>query len=170
MTKMQLAFPIAVVYTMAMFGSIVGGWLSGYFISKGWPLYKARRIALLIFAICALPMLIVQWLGSFNYWYAVIIIGFAASAHQAWSANIFTTVSDMFPKKAVASVVGIGGMIGAIGGVIIARTTGVLLDYYKSIHSIETGYNILFVICAFAYLIAWLLFSLLVPKMPKVAF
>lgn len=167
MTKMELAFPIAVVYTMAMFGSIAGGWLSGYFLQLGWPLYKARRTALLVFAFCALPMLAAQWLGTYSYWYAVIIIGIAASAHQAWSANIFTTVSDMFPKRMVASVVGIGGMIGAIGGVIIARTTGVVLDYYKSLNNIEFGYSIMFVICAFAYLIAWLFFSLLVPKMPR---
>lgn len=167
MTKLDLAFPIAVVYTIAMFGSIAGGWLSGYFISRGWPLYKARRTALLIFALCALPMLAAQWLGSFNYWYAVLIIGFAASAHQAWSANIFTTVSDMFPKKAVASVVGIGGMIGAIGGIIIARIAGLLLDHYKALGKIETGYYIMFIICALGYSIAWCLFSLLVPKMPK---
>lgn len=168
MTKMELAFPIAVVYTMAMFGSIAGGWLSGYFLQLGWPLYKARRTALLVFAFCALPMLAAQWLGTYSYWYAVIIIGIAASAHQAWSANIFTTVSDMFPKRMVASVVGIGGMIGAIGGVIIARTTGVVLDYYKSLNNIEFGYSIMFVICAFAYLIAWLCFSIMVPKMPRV--
>ncbi|WP_255460382.1 MFS transporter [Lacibacter sediminis] len=168
MTKLALAFPIAVVYTIAMFGSIAGGWLSGYFIHRGWPLYKARRTALLIFALCALPMLAAQWLGTFHYWYAVLIIGLAASAHQAWSANIFTTVSDMFPKKAVASVVGIGGMIGAIGGILIARTAGLLLDHYKVLGKIETGYYIMFIICAFAYIIAWSLFSLLVPKMPKV--
>ncbi|MES2775609.1 MAG: MFS transporter [Bacteroidota bacterium] len=168
MTKTELAFPIAVVYTVAMFGSIGGGWLSGYFITRGWPIYKARRTALLIFALCALPMLAAQWLGSYNYWYAVIIIGVAASAHQAWSANIFTTVSDMFPKKAVASVVGIGGMIGAIGGILIARTAGLLLDHYKALGSIETGYYVMFIICALAYIIAWSLFSLLVPKMPKV--
>jgi MFS transporter, ACS family, hexuronate transporter len=167
MTKLDLAFPIAVVYTIAMFGSIAGGWLSGYFINRGWPVYKARRTALLIFAVCALPMLAAQWLGSFNYWYAVVIIGFAASAHQAWSANIFTTVSDMFPKKAVASVVGIGGMIGAIGGIIIARVAGLLLDHYKAAGKIETGYYIMFIICALGYSLAWCLFSLLVPKMPK---
>lgn len=167
MTKLELAFPIAVVYTMAMFGSIAGGWLSGYFIQRGWPLYKARRTALLIFALCALPMLTAQWLGSYNYWFAVIIIGLTASTHQAWSANIFTTVSDMFPKKAVASVVGIGGMIGSIGGIIIARTAGLLLDHYKELGKIETGYYIMFIICALAYIIAWGVFSLLVPKMPK---
>ena len=167
MTKLDLAFPIAVVYTMAMFGSIAGGWLSGYFIQRGWPVYRARRTALLIFAICALPMLTAQWLGTYNYWYAVITIGLAASAHQAWSANIFTTVSDMFPKKAIGSVVGIGGMIGSVGGIIIARTAGVLLDHYKALGKIETGYYIMFIFCALAYVLAWTLFSLLVPKMPK---
>jgi ACS family hexuronate transporter-like MFS transporter len=167
-TKLALAFPIAVVYTIAMFGSIAGGWLSGYFIHLGWPLHKARRTALLIFALCALPMLAAQWLGTFNYWYAVLVIGLAASAHQAWSANIFTTVSDMFPKKAVASVVGIGGMVGAVGGIFIARTAGMLLDHFKALGKIETGYYIMFIICALAYIMAWSLFSLLVPKMPKV--
>ncbi|CAN5815500.1 MFS transporter [soil metagenome] len=166
MVKLELALPIAVVYTMAMFGSVAGGWLSGYFINKGWPVYKARRTALLIFAVGAFPMLAAQWLGSFSYWYAVIIIGLAASAHQAWSANIFTTVSDMFPKKAVASVVGIGGMIGAIGGILIAKTAGQLLDHYKLLGKIETGYYIMFIICASGYIIAWAVFSLLVPKMP----
>lgn len=170
MTKTNLVLPIALVYLMAMFGSVAGGWLSGYLINKGWPVYKARRGVLLLYALLALPMLSAQTLGAFNYWYAVLIIGIAASAHQAWSANIFTTVSDMFPKKAVASVVGIGGMVGAVGGVIIARVAGLLLDYYKSLGDIEQGYKILFIICALSYLVAWSLFSLLVPKMEKVKF
>lgn len=168
MTKLDLALPIAVVYTMAMFGSIAGGWLSGHFIRLGWQVYKARRVSLLIFALSATPMLLAQWLGSYSYWNAVIIIGIAASAHQAWSANIFTTVSDMFPKNAVASVVGIGGMIGALGGILIAKTAGILLDKYGAIGQIEKGYYIMFIVCAIAYLIAWSAFSLLVPKMPKV--
>lgn len=168
MTKLDLALPIAVVYTMAMFGSIAGGWLSGYFIKLGWPLYKARRRALLLFAILALPMLAAQELGKINYWYAILIIGLATSAHQAWSANIFTTVSDMFPKKAVASVVGIGGMIGAVGGVIVAKSAGILLDHFNNLGEIETGYYFMFIFCALAYLIAWGLFSFLVPKMQKV--
>lgn len=167
MTKMELALPIAVVYTMAMFGSIIGGWLSGYFINKGWAVYKARRFSLFLFAILAVPMLSAQYLGSMNYWYAVSIIGLATSTHQAWSATIFTTVSDMFPKKAVASVVGIGGMIGAFGVIIIAKIAGLLLDHYKALGHIETGYSVMFMICAFSYLLAWLLFSLLVPRMPK---
>ena len=168
MTKMELALPIAVVYSMAMFGSIAGGWLSGHFIGRGWSVHKARRTALFIFAVLALPMLLAQYLGAINYWYAVLIIGLATSTHQAWSATIFTTVSDMFPKKAVASVVGIGGMMGAFGVIIIAKIAGILLDYYKSLGNIESGYTIMFIICAFAYLVAWALFSLLVPNMRKV--
>lgn len=167
MSNMELALPIALVYSMAMIGSIVGGWLSGYFIQKGWPVYKARRTAMFIYALLALPMLFAQKMGTLNYWYAVLIIGLATSTHQAWSATIFTTVSDMFHKKAVASVVGIGGMMGAIGVIIIAKLAGYVLDYYKGIGSIETGYSIMFVVCAFAYLIAWGLFSLIVPRMPE---
>jgi len=168
MTKMDLALPIAVVYTMAMFGSIAGGWLSGHFIKKGLPIYKARKRALLLIALLALPMLGAQELGKINYWFAITTIGLAAAAHQAWSANTYTTVSDMFPKKAVASVVGIGGMIGAVGGIIVAKSAGILLDHYKDLGKIETGYYIMFTFCALAYLLSWILFSLMVPKMQKV--
>lgn len=168
MTKLDLALPIAVVYTMAMFGSIAGGWLSGHFIKKGLPIYKARKRALLLIALLALPMLGAQELGKINYWFAIIIIGLATAAHQAWSANTYTTVSDMFPKKAVASVVGIGGMIGAVGGIIVAKSAGILLDHYKDLGKIETGYYIMFTFCALAYLLSWILFSLMVPKMQKV--
>jgi ACS family hexuronate transporter-like MFS transporter len=170
MSKMDLALPIAVVYLMAMFGSIAGGWLSGYFINRGWSVHRARRSALFLFALAAVPMLLAQTLGAINYWYAVLIIGLATSTHQAWSATIFTTVSDMFPKKAVASVVGIGGMFGAIGVIIIAKSAGLILDHFKALGNLEHGYSIMFVICAFSYLLAWTFFSLLVPKMPKAKF
>lgn len=169
MTKLDLALPIAVVYTMAMFGSIAGGWLSGYFINLGWPLHKARKMALFIFALFALPMLAAQELGKINYWFAIIVIGLATAAHQAWSANAYTTVSDMFPKKAIGSIVGIGGMIGALGGVIVAKTAGLVLDHFSNLNEIETGYYFLFSYCALSYLLSWALFSLLVPKMPKVS-
>jgi len=94
----------------------------------------------------------------------VILIGIGASAHQAWSANIFTTVSDMFPKKAVASVVGIGGMAGGLGGVLITKLGGWLFDYYGSQGQLQTGYTIMFAICALAYLVAWSVMKTLVPK------
>ncbi len=168
MTKTDLALPIALVYTMTTFGSIFGGWLSGYFIGKGWPVYKARRTAMLIFALLVLPVVLAQALGAYSHWYAILIIGLAASAHQAWSANIFTTASDMFPKKAVASVTGIGGMAGAVGGIIIAWIAGLLLDHFKALNNIEMGYYIMFIICGSAYLVAWVVMNLLAPKMKRV--
>jgi len=168
MTGMQVSLPLAVVYTMTCFGSIGGGWLSGYLIKKGWPVYKSRKVSMLAFAICVIPVVAAQALGKINPWIAVFIIGLAASAHQAWSANIFTVASDMFPKKAVASVVGIGSMAGAIGGILIARLAGVLLDHYKTLGHIETGYYIMFIIAGTSYLTAWLIMHLLTPKMKQV--
>lgn len=168
MTKTDVALPIAVVYTLTTVGSIFGGWLSGFFIGKGWPVYKARRTAMLVFALLVLPVVFAQALGFYSYWYAVLIIGLAAASHQAWSANLFTTTSDMFPKKAVASVTGIGGMAGAIGGILIARLAGALLDHFKALGNIETGYYVMFIICGTAYLAAWIIFNLLAPQMKKV--
>ena len=123
---------------------------------------------MLAFAICVIPVISAQALGKVNPWIAVIVIGIAASAHQAWSANIFTTSSDMFPKKAVGSVVGLGGMAGAVGGILIARLAGVLLDHFKALGQIETGYYIMFFISGFAYLTAWFIMHLLAPGMNKV--
>jgi ACS family hexuronate transporter-like MFS transporter len=170
MTKTDLALPIAVVYTMTTFGSIFGGWLSGNFMKKGWPVYKARMTAMLIFALCVTPIVFAQYLGQFSPWYAILIVGLAASAHQAWSANIFTTASDMFPRKAVASVTGIGGMAGAVGGILIAKLAGFLLDYYKALGNINTGYFVMFFVCGSAYLLAWVIFNILAPKMKQVNF
>ncbi|HSQ45196.1 MAG TPA: MFS transporter [Ginsengibacter sp.] len=167
-TGTAIGLPIALVYTMTTFGSIIGGWLPLYLIRKGWPVFKARKTSMLIYAFCVVPVIFAQWLGSLNMWLAVFIIGFAASAHQAWSANIFTTVSDMFPKKTVASVTGLGGMSGSVGGILIAWLAGMLFDKYKLMGNIETGYYIMFFICGFAYLIAWLIMHLLVPKMKMV--
>jgi ACS family hexuronate transporter-like MFS transporter len=121
-----------------------------------------------IYALFSLPILFAQYLGSMNMWLAVLIVGIAASGHQAWSANIFTTVSDMFPKKAVGSVTGIGGMAGALGGLLLAKLAGVLFDHYKTAGNLQTGYFIMFIICGCAYLTAWFVMHLLVPKMKPV--
>lgn len=153
--KTQLALPIALVYTIAAVGSIFGGWLPMYFIKKGSTVFNARKTAMLLYACCALPVLFAQYLGTFNMWYAILMIGFAAAAHQAWSANIFTTVSDMFPKNAVGSVTGLGGMAGGIGGMLLSKEAGYLFDQYKALGKIETGYLIIFVFCAGAYIVAW---------------
>lgn len=163
-----VALPVALIYTMSTFGSIFGGWLPLYFIKKNWAVFKARKVSMFIYALCALPVLFAQYLGSLDMWFAVLIVGIAASGHQAWSANIFTTVSDMFPKKAVGSVTGIGGMAGAFGGLLIAKFAGILFDYYKGIGNIQSGYFIMFVICGCAYLGAWLIMHLLTPGMKRV--
>lgn len=163
-----LAFPVALVYTVATIGSIGGGWLPFYLVKRGWPVFKARKFSMLIYALLVVPVLFTQALGSMNMWYAILMIGLATSAHQAWSANIFTTVSDMFPKRAVASVTGIGGMAGAIGGMLIAWLAGLLFDKFKASGNLEMGYFIMFIICAFAYLLAWLIMHLLAPRMKMV--
>jgi ACS family hexuronate transporter-like MFS transporter len=157
------------VYTIAAFGSIFGGWLPFHFIKKGSPVFRARKRSMLIYALCTLPVVSAQLLGGYNMWFAISIIGFAAAAHQAWSANIFTTVSDMFPKATIASVTGIGGMAGGLGGLLVSKLAGYLFDFYKSLGHIETGYLIMFVICGLAYIIAWLLMHLLVPTMKPIA-
>ncbi|HVM87557.1 MAG TPA: MFS transporter [Puia sp.] len=163
-----LAFPVALVYILSTVGSVFGGWLPLKFIKQGWPLFRSRKTSMFIYAICALPVVFAQYLGTFNIWMSVIIIGFAAAAHQAWSANIFTTVSDMFPKETVASVTGMGGMAGAIGGMLMAKLAGLLFDYYKHLDKIETGYYIMFLICGCAYLSAWLIMHFLVPTMKRI--
>lgn len=153
---------------MTTFGSIFGGWLPKYFMERGMNANRARKQSMFIYALFPLTVLSAQYMGSFNMWYAVIIIGIAASAHQAWSANIFTTVSDMFPKRAIASVTGIGGMAGAVGGIMIAKAAGLLFDHYKAAGDIRVGYGIMFMICATAYIIAWLIMHALVPKFKKI--
>jgi MFS transporter, ACS family, hexuronate transporter len=159
-----VALPLAVLYTLAMVGSIGGGWFPMYFIRKGLLVYDARMKAMLLIALIPLVVLAAQPLGHISFWIPVILIGIGAAAHQAWSANIFTTVSDMFPKKAIGSVIGIGGMAGGLGGVVMSKLGGALFDHYKALGHIETGYTIMFTICALAYLVAWIVMKGLVPK------
>ena len=119
--KLEAAsWPVATVYLISTIGSVGGGWLPMYLIKRGWPVFKARKTSMLIYAFCVLPILFALVLGKIDMWLAVGVIGIAAAAHQAWSANIFTTVSDMFPKNTTASVTGIGGMFGAIGGIVLS--------------------------------------------------
>ena len=157
---------LIIIYTATTIGSIGGGYLSGYFIKKGFPVFRARKTAMLIFAFCVVPIVLVQF--ATNKWQAVALISLAAAAHQAWSANIFTTASDMFPKKALSSVVGIGGMAGSVGGILFPILIGWLLNKYKLLGNINIGYNILFVICGCAYLLAWCVMHYFAPKMQKV--
>lgn len=168
MVGTDIMIPLAVLYGLTMIGSIGGGWFPMYFINKGYSAYDGRMKAMLFIAVIPLVILFAQPLGSYSYWVPVILIGIGASAHQAWSANLFTTVSDMFPKVTVGSVVGIGGMAGGLGGVIVSKTGGAVFDHYKALGDLHTGYTIMFSICAVAYLIAWLIMKSLVPKMKLV--
>ena len=158
------SWPVAVVYIVSTVGSVAGGWLPLYFINKlGWPVLRARKTSMLIYAFCVVPVVGALILGEINMWLAVGVIGLAAAAHQAWSANIFTTVSDMFPKSATGSVTGIGGMFGSVGGILLSLFVQKnMFVYYRSINKIEIAYYIMFFVCAGAYLLAWLIMHLLV--------
>lgn len=159
-----IMIPLTVLYSMTMIGSVGGGWFPVYFMKKGLAPYDARMKAMFVIALFPLIVLAAQPLGHISFWIPVILIGIGASAHQAWSANIFTTVSDMYPKKTIGTVIGIGGMAGGIGGVMISKLGGGLFDYYKSLGHTQTGYTIMFAICAVAYLVAWIVMKILVPK------
>jgi ACS family hexuronate transporter-like MFS transporter len=141
--------------------SIFGGWITGHLTRSGWTITRARKTGMFIFALCVLPIFFVTKVSD---WTAVFLIGLAGAAHQAWSANLYTTVSDMFPKRAVASVVGIGGMAGSAGGFIFPILTGIMLDRFTAQHNVTAGYAILFSICGSAYLIAFLLMHLCAPR------
>ncbi len=164
-----------VLYAITLL-SIIGGWLPTYFVDKqGMHAYAGRMKAMLIFAFFPLLAVVAQPLGHFTYWFPIIIIGIAGAAHQAWSANIFTTVSDMFPKAAVATVTGIGGLAGGLGSVVINKGSGVLFDYARetemtllNFKGVESGYFIIFCFCAFAYLIGWVVMKALVPHYKRI--
>ncbi|PBQ31362.1 MFS transporter [Sphingobacteriaceae bacterium] len=165
----EVSFPVAMVYIMSSFGSIGGGWLPMFLINRGVPAFKARKRSMLVYAFLVIPIISAQLLGSLNMWLAVMVIGLATAAHQAWSANIFTTVSDMFPKRATASVTGIGGMFGALGGIALTLLVQKrLFVYFESLGKIEVAYYIMFIVCGLAYLLAWLIMHVLVPKMKPV--
>jgi ACS family hexuronate transporter-like MFS transporter len=161
---------IFVLYTITLL-SIIGGWLPSYFINKkGMDPYAGRMKAMLIFAFFPLLALIAQPLGNYSFWLPVIIIGIAGAGHQAWSANIMSTVGDMFPKKAIATITGIGGMAGGIGSLIINKGSGVLFDFagttqmeFMGFKGEEAGYFIIFSICSIVYLIGWVVMKSLVP-------
>lgn len=159
----SFGLPLVVIYTSTTVGSIFGGWLSSFLISKGISPYNARKYTMLIFAILVIPVFFAQSAGI-STWGAIALISLAASSHQAWSANIFTTVSDAFPKRAVSSVIGIGGMAGALGGALVSIFAGNILEFYKKAGHVETGYTIMFAIAACTYLLAWIIMTVIAPK------
>ena len=169
LSNTELAIPTAIVYIISSIGSIGGGYIPMRLIDKGWPVFKASKTSMFIYALFVIPIVFAQKLGQVDMWLAIGIIGLAAAAHQAWSANIFTTVSDMFPKKATGSVTGIGGMFGGLGGILLsALVQKRMFVYFESIGQIQTGYYIMFFICGSAYLLAWLIMHLLVPKLKPI--
>jgi MFS transporter, ACS family, hexuronate transporter len=149
------------IYALVTVLSIAGGWLPGHLVRRGHTQSRARKIGMFAYALLVLPILMVTQVGD---WGAVVLIGLAGAAHQAWSANLFTSVSDVFPKRAVASVVGIGGMAGSMGGMLFPIFAGKLLDRFQLTGNITAGYAILFAICGSAYVIAFVLNHLLAPR------
>ena len=152
---------LVTIYVIVTILSIFGGWVIGYLNKQGWSITRARKSGMFVFALCVIPIFLVAQVGE---WGAVLLIGLAGAAHQAWSANLYTTVSDMFPKKAVASVIGIGGMAGATGGMLFPVFSGRLLDNFTAAGNVTAGYTVLFTICAFAYVITFVLHHLLAPR------
>jgi ACS family hexuronate transporter-like MFS transporter len=152
-----VALPLIVIYLVADVGSVGGGWVSSALIKRGWSVNAGRKTALLIPALLIVPTMFAPHAKSL--WVAVAIVSVAAAAHQWWSANLFTTASDMFPRRAVASVVGIGGFAGAMGGVLFQRATGRILE------ATHNNYSLIFMVCGLAYVTALLLMHLIVPRL-----
>jgi ACS family hexuronate transporter-like MFS transporter len=152
---------IVTIYSIVTVLGMFGGWVTGYLTRRGWTVTRARKTAMFVFALLVLPVLAVTFVGD---WSAVLLIGLAASAHQAWSANLFATVSDMFPKPAVASIVGIGGMAGSAGGFIFPILSGRLIDHFQANNNVTSAYAILFGICGCMYLLAFAINHLLAPR------
>jgi len=153
-----IGLPFLIIYLVSDAGSVFFGWLGSVLIRMGWPVHKARKFTMLICALCVVPIVLAPVVS--NIYIVVALISLAAAAHQGWSANIFTLTSDMFPKKAIGSVVGVGGMMGAIGGTILAAAAGII--------RVKFGYLPLFLIAGSAYLVALLVIQVLVPTLKPV--
>ncbi|GAA4329402.1 MFS transporter [Mucilaginibacter gynuensis] len=145
--------PLIIIYTATTVGSIGGGYLSSYLIKKGWSPFKARKVSMLIFALCVVPIASARFCT--DMWQAVALISLAAAAHQAWSANLYTSMSDHFPKSSVSSVTGIGGMAGSFSGFVFPIVIGYVLDIYTRLGNVTVGYNLIFLFCGIAYILAW---------------
>lgn len=157
---------LMIIYTATTVGSIAGGYFSSLLIKRGWPTLKARKSALLLFAVLEVSVILAQFAS--NVWVAVSLLSLAVAVHQAWATNVFTMASDLFPKQAVSSVVGIGGMAGAIGGIFFPLLVGTLLDSYEGAGNIAGGYRLIFTICGLTYLAAWVIIHLLTKNSKKV--
>jgi ACS family hexuronate transporter-like MFS transporter len=154
----QVGLPFLVIYIISDLGSIFFGWLATRFIGAGWSVNKARKVTMLICALCVVPIVFASITGSITV--AIALIALATAAHQGWSANLFTTVSDQFPKRAVGSVVGIGGLAGGLGGALLAAQVGFIIN--------TGGYVPLFALAASAYVVALVILHALAPKLETV--
>jgi len=167
--KLDLTKPcpeLMIIYAATTVGSVGGGYISSQLIKRGWPTIKARKAALLLFAVIELSILLIQFAAK--AWVAVGLLSLAVAVHQAWATNVFTLSSDMFPKQVVSSVVGIGGMAGAVGGILFPILIGWLLDSYKAAGRLGAGYNLLFTICGFTYLFALCIIHLLTRNLKPI--
>jgi ACS family hexuronate transporter-like MFS transporter len=156
LTLEQIVLPTLVVYNFSTVGSIGGGWISSGLIKRGWTVNRARKTAMLICALCVVPVMLAPF--STSLWVVVALVGLATAAHQGWSANLFTTTSDMFPRAAVGSVVGIGGTAGSVGGVLVQIAAGYIVQLTHS-------YLPLFLFSGVAYLAALAIFQTLSPRL-----
>ena len=150
--------PLVVIYLIADVGSIGGGWLSSALLKRGWTVNRARKTAMLVAALAVTPIVFAS--TAVNLWVAVLLVGIAAAAHQGWSANLYTITTDMFPRHAVGTVVGFGGMAGAVGGMLIAKLTGYILEATGS-------YVPVFIIAGVAYITALAIVHLLAPRLER---
>ena len=166
MPKSELIFPLTVVYSVTAVLSIAGGWLSSYFITKGWTVNTSRKTTMLLCVGLALPVMFIQL--SEDVWLSVMIIAIAAAAQTIWKGVLLTTVADQFPKKAVSSVTGIGGFGGAVGGMLAALGVGILLDSYKLDGNLNGGYNLIFIFCGLTYVVAISIFHFFSPKLKSI--
>lgn len=157
---------LMIIYAATTVGSIGGGYLSSFLIRKGWPVIRSRKTVLLFFAFLEISIILARY--ATGAWMAVGFISLAVAVHQAWATNVFTLASDLFPNEAVSSVVGIGGMAGAAGGILFPILVGSLLDNYKAAGNLTAGYNLLFLICGCTYLVTWAIIHLLTRKSQKV--
>ena len=158
LTLQQIGMPLVAIYVASDAGSIGGGWISSALIKRGWSVNAGRKTAMLICALCVVPVI---FAAHTSMWMSVALVGLAAAAHQGWSANVFTLTSDMFPRRAVGSVVGIGGTGGSVGGMLMATLSGAVLQWTGS-------YTVLLTLCGFAYVIALAIVQLLVPNLEPI--
>lgn len=156
---------LVAIYAIITVLSVLGGWFSGHLAKSGWSITRARKTGMLVPALCVVPVLFASKVGI---WPAVLLVGLAGGAHQAWSANLYTTASDIFPKSAVGSITGMGGLAGSLGGMMFPLYCGYLLDAFKAQGREYAAYDELLAFCAFAYILAFIIHHFLTPRLDPI--